>query len=146
MTGGLASGALGVRSGRDHEAEREARGILAAVGLAGHEHERAAELSFGQRKRLELARALALRPAILLLDEPAAGRNEPEILELGRFLKRLRADGLTILLVEHHMNFVLSLADTVTVLDEGRVVAEGDAASVRRDSAVIEAYLGAGVA
>ncbi len=146
MTGGLARGALGVRSARDDEAEQEARAILAAVGLAGHEHERASELSFGQRKRLELARALALRPGLLLLDEPAAGRNEPEILELGRFLKSLRASGLTILLVEHHMNFVLSLADTVTVLDEGRVVAEGDAASVRRDPAVVEAYLGASVA
>ena len=143
--GGLAGGALGIAGVREGEAEREARAMLAAVGLAGHELAPAAELSFGQRKRLELARALALRPVLVLLDEPAAGRNEPEILELGRFLKRLRAAGLTILLVEHHMNFVLSLADTVTVLDEGHVVAEGDAASVRRDKAVIDAYLGAGI-
>ncbi len=146
MTGGLGHGAFGLHSARDDEVEHEARAILAAVGLAGHEGDIASALSFGQRKRLELARALALKPAILVLDEPAAGRNEPEILELGRFLKRLRASGLTILLVEHHMNFVLSLADDVTVLDEGRVVATGDPATVRADQAVIEAYLGAGVA
>ena len=146
MHGGLAAGALGVRSARETEMDREVRAILAAVGLAGREDDLAGALSFGQRKRLELARALALNPAILILDEPAAGRNEPEILELGRFLKSLRASGLTILLVEHHMNFVLSLADEVTVLDEGRVVAAGDPASIRTDRAVIEAYLGAGVA
>ncbi|MFY9586199.1 MAG: ATP-binding cassette domain-containing protein, partial [Actinomycetota bacterium] len=145
-SGGLAAGALGLRGARDAEATREAREILAAVGLGGRESDLASALSFGQRKRLELARALALQPSLLILDEPAAGRNEPEILELGRFLKRLRANGLTILLVEHHMNFVLSLADEVTVLDEGRVVAQGDPATVRTDKAVIEAYLGAGVA
>ncbi len=143
MRGGLAMGAAGLPAPGEAEAARHAAGLLAAVGLGGKEHELAGTLSYGQRKRLELARALALRPRLLLLDEPAAGRNEPEILELGRFLKRLRAAGLTILLVEHHMNFVLSLADTVTVLDEGRVVAEGPPASVRTDPAVIEAYLGA---
>jgi ABC-type branched-subunit amino acid transport system ATPase component/branched-subunit amino acid ABC-type transport system permease component len=144
LHGGAASGALGFD--RDAGAVAEANAILAIVGLAGREDELAKALSFGQRKRLELARALALRPSLLLLDEPAAGRNEPEILELGRFLKRLRAAGLTIVLVEHHMNFVLSLADVVTVLDEGRVVAHGDPAAVRNDPAVIEAYLGATVA
>jgi len=144
MHGGAGSGALGFD--RDVGAVAEAHAILATVGLAGHEDELAKALSYGQRKRLELARALALRPSLLLLDEPAAGRNEPEILELGRFLKRLRAAGLTIVLVEHHMNFVLSLADVVTVLDEGRAVAHGDPATVRNDPAVIEAYLGATVA
>ena len=144
LRGGVGIGVLGIDTTGDER--EEARSILASVGLAGHEDERANALSYGQRKRLELARALALRPRLLLLDEPAAGRNEPEILELGRFLKKLRAAGLTILLVEHHMNFVLSLADTVTVLDEGRVVAQGDPATVRTDPAVIEAYLGASVA
>jgi ABC-type branched-subunit amino acid transport system ATPase component len=144
LHGSAASGALGLD--RNSDAVTEARAILASVGLEGHEDELAKALSYGQRKRLELARALALRPSLLLLDEPAAGRNEPEILELGRFLKRLRAIGLTILLVEHHMNFVLSLADVVTVLDEGRVVAQGDPAAVRDDPAVVEAYLGATVA
>jgi len=146
LRGGLGAGALGLRRGDDSNAEHDARAILAAVGLAGLEKDKAVALSYGQRKRLELARALALRPSLLLLDEPAAGRNEPEILELGRFLKRLRSAGLTILLVEHHMNFVLSLADVVTVLDEGRVVAHGDPRTVRADPAVVEAYLGAGVA
>jgi ABC-type branched-subunit amino acid transport system ATPase component/ABC-type branched-subunit amino acid transport system permease subunit len=143
MRGGLASGALGLPAGGEGEAVREARELLGVVGLAGQRDDRASALSYGQRKRLELARALALHPRLLLLDEPAAGRNEPEILELGRLLKRLRAAGLTILLVEHHMNFVLSLADTVTVLDEGRIVAEGPPAAVRTDPAVVEAYLGA---
>ena len=143
LRGGFAAGALGLDRADDAPAARE---LLAIVGLSGYEDVHARELSFGQRKRLELARALALRPALLLLDEPAAGRNEPEILELGHFLKKLRSAGLTILLVEHHMNFVLSLADVVTVLDEGRVVAQGDPASVRTDPAVVEAYLGAGVA
>jgi ABC-type branched-subunit amino acid transport system ATPase component/ABC-type branched-subunit amino acid transport system permease subunit len=144
LRGGLATGALGVTNPGERAAEAEARSLLGAVGLSAQRDDRASALSYGQRKRLDLARALALHPRLLLLDEPAAGRNEPEILELGRFLKRLRAGGLTILLVEHHMNFVLSLADTVTVLDEGRVVAEGPPGSVRTDPAVIEAYLGAG--
>ena len=143
IRGGIASGALGLPGGGEADAVREARDLLQLVGLAGQRDDRASALSYGQRKRLELARALALHPRLLILDEPAAGRNEPEILELGRTLKRLRAAGLTILLVEHHMNFVLSLADTVTVLDEGRVVAEGPPASVRIDPAVVEAYLGA---
>jgi ABC-type branched-subunit amino acid transport system ATPase component/ABC-type branched-subunit amino acid transport system permease subunit len=143
MRGGLGFGAAGLPTQGEAEAVREAWSLLETVGLEGKERDLAQALSYGQRKRLELARALALHPRLLLLDEPAAGRNEPEILELGRFLKRLRAAGLTILLVEHHMNFVLSLADTVTVLDEGRVVAEGAPASVRTDPAVVEAYLGA---
>jgi branched-chain amino acid transport system ATP-binding protein/branched-chain amino acid transport system permease protein len=117
--------------------------LLAMTGLTGFEETVAAELSYGQRKRLELARALALGPDILVLDEPAAGRNEPEILELGRLLKRLRVGGLTILVVEHHMNFVLAFADVVTALDEGRVIAHGPPSAVRADERVIEAYLGA---
>jgi ABC-type branched-subunit amino acid transport system ATPase component len=144
--GGVASGALGIGEHNDEDARAAARAILRLVGLAGHEGDLAMSLSYGQRKRLELGRALALRPSVLLLDEPAAGRNEPEILELGRMLKRLRSDGLTILLVEHHMNFVLSLADVVTVLDQGRVIAEGPPAEVRRNPTVVTAYLGASVA
>jgi ABC-type branched-subunit amino acid transport system ATPase component len=92
---------------------------------------------------LELARALAARPFLLLLDEPAAGRSEGEIIELGRFLLDLRASGVTILLVEHHMNFVLAISDAVTVLDEGRVIAAGRPREVRDDARVLEAYLGA---
>jgi branched-chain amino acid transport system ATP-binding protein/branched-chain amino acid transport system permease protein len=144
--GGVAAGALGIGEGSDEDARAAARAILDHVGLAGRENDLALSLSYGQRKRLELGRALSLRPSLLLLDEPAAGRNEQEILELGRMLKRLRSEGLTILLVEHHMNFVLSLADVVTVLDEGRAIAEGRPAEVRRDPAVITAYLGASVA
>jgi branched-chain amino acid transport system ATP-binding protein/branched-chain amino acid transport system permease protein len=143
LRGGFATGMLGLSESHAH---LDPRALLDAVGLDGFGEHLAGSLSYGQRKRLELARALALEPSLLLLDEPAAGRNEPEILELGRFLKRLRGARLTILLVEHHMNFVLSLADVVTVLDEGRVVAHGDPATVRNDRAVIDAYLGAGVA
>jgi branched-chain amino acid transport system ATP-binding protein/branched-chain amino acid transport system permease protein len=130
--------ALGI--GRDSEAR--AAGLLAEVGLSGKGRTPAGALSYGERKRLELARALAARPAVLLLDEPAAGRSESEILELGRFLMRCRAAGTTVVLVEHHMNFVLAIADVVTVLDEGRVVAEGPPSAVRSDPAVAAAYLG----
>lgn len=133
------AGAFGLGRGAG---DAEALSLLATVGLGPKEATPAGALSYGERKRLELARALAGSPPLLLLDEPAAGRNESEILALGRFLRQLRAAGLTIVLVEHHMNFVLAIADAVTVLDGGRVVAEGPPSAVRADPGVAAAYLG----
>jgi len=102
-----------------------------------------ASLPFGTQKRAEIARALASAPKLLLLDEPAGGLNHEEVAELGAVLRRIRAAlGLTMLLVEHHMSFVMSVSDKVVALDFGRVIAQGAPAAVQADEAVIEAYLG----
>lgn len=106
-------------------------------------HEIVTDLPLGTRKRVELARALMSAPSLLLLDEPAAGLNHTEVSELGRLIVRLRDElGVTILLVEHHMSLVMSISDKVVVLNFGRTIAEGDAATVRSHPEVIRAYLG----
>jgi ABC-type branched-subunit amino acid transport system ATPase component/ABC-type branched-subunit amino acid transport system permease subunit len=124
---------------------RRAMALLAYVGLDSAAHAKAGSLSFGQQRRLELARALAADPALLLLDEPASGLDKSEIEELVAILKTIRDRlSVTILLIEHNMNFVMGLADTITVLDHGVVIAEGTPTEIQRNERVIEAYLGKG--
>jgi branched-chain amino acid transport system permease protein len=120
------------------EAERQ----LERTGLSEHSHRAAGDLALGQVRILEIARALALEPTVLLLDEPAAGLRYAEKQELAALLRKLRGEGVAVLLVEHDMSFVMGLVDRLVVLDFGTVIAEGTPAQVRRHPAVIAAYLG----
>jgi len=125
------------RSARD-EAER----MLALVGLEGKRDVFAENLTFGEQRMLEVARALVMRPQLLLLDEPAAGMVSHEIETFLTRIKALREGGLTIVIVEHHMNVIMRLCDRLVVLNFGRKIAEGPPATIQREAAVIDAYLG----
>ncbi len=128
---------------RDAECRAAAREALALVGIERYERRFVAGLAFGARKQVELARALASRPRLLLLDEPAGGLNHEEVAQLGAFIQRLRDElDLTVLLVEHHMNLVMRISDYVHVLNFGRMLASGAPDEIQRNPHVIEAYLG----
>jgi branched-chain amino acid transport system ATP-binding protein len=142
---GIITGVLGLppAPNEEHQSRQKALELLDLVGLSDRADEKAKNFAYGDQRRLEIARALALKPQILLLDEPAAGMNPNEKQQLSEFIRSLRSQfNLTIILIEHHVPLVMGLCDRIAVLDFGQLIALGEPSIVRNDPAVIEAYLG----
>jgi branched-chain amino acid transport system ATP-binding protein len=144
--GSVLGSIFGTKAVRQEEADIKARAmaLLEYVGIAQYHDYVARNLSYGHQRRLEIARALATDPKLLALDEPAAGMNATEKVELTALLRKISADGYTILIIEHDVKLVMGLCDELTVLDHGEILAQGKPDEVRNNKAVIEAYLGGG--
>jgi len=141
---GLVGSLLGIpRSRRDEKKSMEtAMELLTFIGLDHRAHQMAKNLPYGDQRRLEIARALALNPKVLLLDEPAAGFNPQEKVELGDLIRKIRDRGFAVLLIEHDMSLVMKISDRVSVLDFGQKIAEGKPEEIQNNQRVIDAYLG----
>jgi branched-chain amino acid transport system permease protein len=133
---------FGLARAEEKRAQTEAMALLELVGLKEYARMHAKDLTYGAQRFLEIARALARKPALLILDEPAAGLAHPDVQQLIVLIKTIHQRGITIILIEHHMDVVSELCDVVTVLDGGKVIAEGTTDEVKRDPKVIKAYLG----
>lgn len=141
---GLLSALFGLgRSRRDEKRSMEtAQSLLEFIGLGHRAHQMAKNLPYGDQRRLEIARALALNPKVLLLDEPAAGFNPQEKVELGDLILKIRDKGYAVLLIEHDMSLVMKISDRISVLDFGQKIAEGTPSEIQKNQRVIDAYLG----